>query len=74
MTSWLHSTIIATSIAACAAVGFASASIYSDGVADTAAKADRLPMVGDTKIDYRTVETRFDGMSVLTRLPVTAVN
>jgi len=70
MTSWLHSTIVATSVAACAAVGFASASIYSDVAAQTTAKTDRLPLVAATDIDYRTVETRLDGVSVLTRVPV----
>jgi hypothetical protein len=76
MTSWFHSTIIATSLAACVAVGLASASIYS-GVSDNSAtKTDRLPVVTVTDADtaYRTVETRMDGVSVLTRLPVTEVN
>ena len=74
MTTWFHSTILATSLAACVAVGFASASIYSN-VADVAAsKADRLPVAADAEIAYRTVETRMDGVSVLTRLPVAETN
>jgi len=74
MTTWFHSTILATSLAACVAVGIASASIYSN-VADVAApKTDRLPVVTDVDTAYRTVETRMDGVSVLTRLPVAEVN
>lgn len=73
MTTWFHSTIVATSLAACVAVGFASASIYS-GPDQEAPKADRLPIVADADASYRTVETRMDGVSVLTRLPVTEVN
>jgi hypothetical protein len=72
MTTWLHSTIVATSLAACVAVGFASASIYSADSNGAAPKMDRLPVVADTS--YRTVETRMDGVSVLTRLPVTQAN
>lgn len=74
MTSWIHSTIIATSVAACAAVGFASASIYSVDAAEMAGKSDRLPVVSGTDLDYRTVETRLDGVSVLTRVPTTHLN
>lgn len=74
MTTWFHSTIIATSLAACVAVGFASAAIYSDGATGAAAKSDRLPVLGDVDTTYRTVETRMDGVSVLTRIPMTEVN
>ena len=74
MTTWFHSTIIATSLAACAAVGIASASIYSEGTGFLAAKADRLPVAAASSADYRTVETRMDGFSILTRLPVTEMN
>jgi hypothetical protein len=74
MTTWFHSTIIATSLAACVAVGFASASIYSGASDQAAPKTDRLPIVADADATYRTVETRMDGVSVLTRLPVTEVN
>jgi len=73
MTTWFHSTIIATSLAACAAVGFASASIYTGAAEQAAPKADRLPVVANTDT-YRTVEMRINGTSVLTRLPVTEVN
>lgn len=74
MTTWFHSTIIATSLAACVAVGIASAAIYSDRASEVAAKTDRLPVVGDADTAYRTVETRMDGVSVLTRLPITEMN
>jgi hypothetical protein len=70
----LHSTIIATSLAACVAVGFASASIYSKVTNVSAPKTDRLPVIADGDTAYRTVETRTDGVSVLTRLPVAEVN
>jgi hypothetical protein len=72
MTTWFHSTIIATSLAACAAVGLASASIYSDTKTDVSAKTDRLSIIADTA--YHTVETRSDGISVLTRIPALPTN
>ena len=70
MTTWFHSTIIATSLAACVAVGFASAAIYSDATGEAAPKTDRLAVVANTDTAYRTVETRTDGVSVLTRVKV----
>jgi hypothetical protein len=73
MTLWLHSTILATSLAACVAVGLASASIHS-GMGGAAAKTDRLPVATETNTAYRTVETRMDGVSVLTRLPLAEMN
>jgi len=72
MTTWFHSTIIATSLAACAAVGFASASIYSDTKTNASTKTDRLSIIADTS--YHTVETRSDGISVLTRIPALPTN
>lgn len=74
MTSWFHSTIVATSIAACVAVGFASASIYSGAASESSAKTDRLPAMGNVDTSYHTVETRLEGISVLTRVPVTEAN
>ena len=74
MTTWFHSTIIATSLAACVAVGFASAAIYSNAAREAAPKADRLSLGADVDTGYRTIETRMDGMSVLTRMPVTEAN
>ncbi len=72
MTLKLHSTILATSLAATLAVGFASAAIITDHQHVAAAKGDRLPIVATAApaADYVTVETRYDGMSELTRVPV----
>ena len=64
----LHSTIIATSLAATIAVALASASIY-DRFSEPAAKTDRLPLFGDAVPAYVTVETRKDNVSVLSRIP-----
>ena len=74
MTTWFHSTIIATSLAACVAIGFASAAIHTDVADEPAHKSDRLPVVAGADTVYRTVETRMDGVSVLTRLPVAETN
>ncbi len=73
MTLKLHSTILATSLAATLAVGFASAAIVADhGDSAVAAKSDRLPVVATAAPagDYVTVETRHDGVSELARVPV----
>jgi hypothetical protein len=68
MASWLHTTVLATVIAATAAVGIASATLYIN--ANTPApKADRLPVVADAE-GYLTVETREDGVSILNRIQV----
>lgn len=66
MTTWFHTAILATVIAATAAVGIAAAAIIT---ADNGAapKADRLPVVADAS-SYVTIETRHDGMSVLKRV------
>jgi hypothetical protein len=74
MTIWFHSTILATSLAATVAVGLASAAIYSDTYAPVAAKADRLPGVTDVAGAYLIVETRKDGVSVLSRVPISETN
>jgi hypothetical protein len=64
----IHSAVLATSLVATAAIGLASAAIYT-GVASTpAAKADRLPLVADSSDAYYTIETRKDGVSVLSRV------
>ncbi len=73
MTLKLHSTILATSLAATLAVGLASAAIVADHDGPVAAtKADRLPVVATIApaADYVTVETRHDGVSNLARVPV----
>jgi len=66
MTLWFHSAILATSIAATVAVGLASATNFSG--ASVAEKADRLP-VTVSAVDYTTIETRQDGVSILNRMP-----
>jgi hypothetical protein len=68
MASWFHAAILATGIAATAAVGFASAAMLAN-VNTVAAKGDRLTAVVDAS-RYQTVETRSDGLSVLTRIQV----
>jgi hypothetical protein len=73
MTLWFHSTILATSLAATVAVGFASAAIYSEPAGNVATKSDRLEVVGETQTSYVTIETREDGVSVLNRVPLTQV-
>ena len=72
MNIWFHSTILATGLAATVAVGIAGAAVYNGIDAPVAPKADRLPVAaaGSTK-SYVTLETRSNGMSVLSRLPVT---
>lgn len=70
MTIWFHTAVLATSLVATVAVGIASAAIYSDLSADVAPKTDRLPVAAEISTDYLTIETRTDGMSVLSRVPV----
>ena len=67
MTIWLHTTILATSLAATIAIGIASAAKY-DPAAFVAPKADMLPLAAETNA-YVTVEERGDGVSVLARVP-----
>jgi hypothetical protein len=73
MTLWFHSTILATSLAATVAVGLAGAAIYQDTAVNVAAKADKLEVAGEMQKSYLTVETRADGISVLSRVPLTQV-
>jgi hypothetical protein len=69
MTFLLHSTILATTLAATVAVALASASIY-DGFPNLAsAKSDRLPLFDDAALAYVTVETRKPGVSSLVSVP-----
>jgi len=74
MNVWFHSTILATSLAATVAVGLASAAIYEGFDKPVAEKADRLPVTVDASDRYVTVETRRDGVSVLSRIPVDLLN
>jgi hypothetical protein len=69
MTFWFHSTILATSLAATVAVGLASAAMHDSTSEPIAAKTDRLPLVADAATAYVTVEARYDGVSVLSRVP-----
>jgi hypothetical protein len=69
MASWLHTTILATSLAATVAVGIASAAILTNAQTGPVVKSDRLPIVADAQ-GYFTVETRTDGLSVLNRVPI----
>lgn len=71
MSLLLHTTIIATSLAATIAVGLASASIYAGTETVFSAKSDRLATLADAERNYLTVETRRDGVSVMTRVPIT---
>jgi len=70
MSLLLHSTIIATSLAATIAVGLASASSYANTETVISAKADRLPILANAGNNYIIVETRRDGFSVMTRMPI----
>jgi hypothetical protein len=69
MTSWFHSAILATSLAAVVAVGLASAAIYTESREEVAQKADLLPVVANAG-GYVTVETRQDGVSILNRIRI----
>ena len=68
----IHSAILATTLAATAAVGLASASFIA--APSVAAKADRLPLVAAANASYLTIETRRDGISVLRRIPVNGLD
>ncbi len=67
-----HSTILAVSLAATVAVGFASAAIITDHQGVAAPKGDRLAVVTSSASagQYVTVETRRDGLSELSRVPL----
>ena len=71
MSLLLHTTIIATSLAATIAVGLASASIYAGTETEFSANTDRPAPLADAGRTYLTVETRQDGVSVMTRVPIT---
>ncbi len=64
-----HTAVLATSLAATAAVGIASAAIIVDIPEATAVKTDRMPVVVG-KTAYLTIETRGHGVSVLKRIPI----
>ncbi|MFO1184131.1 MAG: hypothetical protein U1E56_05030 [Bauldia sp.] len=80
----LDAAIVGTTLAAAAAIGMTSASLYSGLVTSNfAAKGDRLPVetmpcaVADAAnttvcrfVDFTTVEERAPGVSVLVRAPI----
>jgi len=72
MTIWFHSTILATGLAATVAVGIAGAAVYNGFDVPVAPKADRLPVATPSGAkSYVTLETRGNGVSVLSRVPLT---
>jgi hypothetical protein len=69
-----HSILLGTSLAATIAVGLASAAVYKPSV-EVAPKSDRLSFgASDVGVEYMTVETQRDGMSVLSRLTLGDTN
>jgi hypothetical protein len=68
----LHSTILATSLAAILGVGLAGVAVVADHQQAAAPKADRLVVAAAAQpaSDYVTVETRHDGVSDLERIPI----
>jgi len=75
MTSWFHTSILATCAAATIAVGFASAAVYSDRDVPVGKKADRLASaveLSDARLT--TVVDSQQGYSVITRVPVPGAN
>ncbi len=89
MTIWFHTTVLATTLAATAAIGFAGAAVYSNSE-HVGSKGDRLQIASNlipvqascdvASLDgftcvsaapsFVTFEQRFEGGSVLTRVPV----
>ena len=68
MAPLISSAILATTVVATLAVGVASAAFLTANSATP--KADRLPFVAANVNNYVTVETRHDGVSVLSRIQV----
>jgi hypothetical protein len=68
MTQYFHAIVFATCLAATAAVGLASAATFHQPAA-VAPKSDRLASGGaEVGVEYLIVETRKNGVSVLSRL------
>ena len=67
MKIWIHSTILATSLAASVAVGFAGVAQYKTGPA--APKGDRLVPAALSRCNFVTIEARGDHLSVLASVP-----
>ena len=78
MTTWLHTAILATSLAATIAIGLASAAVYEGVPAAAAPKTDRLAVAASADrfaaAGFVTVETRGKGVSILNRIPVVKTN
>ncbi|MBN8998151.1 MAG: hypothetical protein J0H54_01845 [Rhizobiales bacterium] len=75
MTTWFHTAILATCVAATVAVGLAGAAAYNDVHYPLAKKTDRLETVAlDAASPAVTVEHRTDGISILTRVPATILD
>lgn len=74
MTIWLHTTILATSLAATIAVGIASAAKY-EAPGAVAPKGDLLQAVIEQAENpaFVTIEERGDGVSVLARVPAETI-
>ena len=71
MTLKLHSTILATSLAATLAVGFASAASSPTIIRRRGqGRPPSLAVIATPAADYVTVETRHDGVSELQRIPL----
>ena len=75
MTTWFHTTILATCAAATIAVGFASAAVYNDRDIPAAKKGDRLATApANTEARLITVVDSQQGVSVITRVSVPDAN
>ena len=69
MIRWFPAVIVASSVVLIAD-GLASAAMYGRTTGAVAPKADRLEVVAAGSAGYRTVETRDQGISVLSRVPL----
>ena len=83
MAIWFHSAVLATTLAATAAIGLSGATLYVD--TKEVSKADRLPFGASCDVaaagnvicpapvnvaQYATIEDRSAGVSTLTRVPL----
>ncbi len=68
MAIWFHTAVLATTLAATAAIGLAAAAVYANPV-EVSVKADRLPLDA-TEGRFITVENRSSGVSTLVKMPV----
>ncbi len=68
MAIWFHSAVLATTLVATAAIGFAGAAVYADR-GELVVKSDRLSLDA-VEGRFFTVENRSHGVSTLVRMPV----